>query len=66
MGEASPGPRGQPRSPLHAGQRLGRFRVERELGRGGGYILSPAKPPSEDVPVANIAAYLEEAAAPRL
>ena len=34
MGKTSGGPRPDPGSPLHVGERLGRFRVERELGRG--------------------------------
>jgi len=36
-------------------------RLLREMGAGGGYVLAPAKPPGAEVPVANIAAYLEEA-----
>ena len=40
-------------------------RLKAEMARGGGYILSPAKPPGEEAPVENIAAYLEEARLPR-
>ncbi len=36
-------------------------RLKREMGRGGGYILNSAKPPDENTPVENIAAYLEQA-----
>ena len=31
----------------------------REMGRGGGYILAPAKPVMPDVPTENAAAFLE-------
>lgn len=41
-------------------------RLKREMGRGGGYILSSAKPPSAEVPAANIPALLEEMMLPRL
>ena len=40
--------------------------LKREMGRGGGYVLWPSKPAGPEVPIANIAAYLEEAARPRL
>ena len=40
-------------------------RLKRELGRGGGFILAPAKHPGEEIPVQNIAAYLDEACLPR-
>ena len=40
-------------------------RLKTEMGRDGGYILAGAKGLGEDVPVANIAAYLEEARRPR-
>jgi uroporphyrinogen decarboxylase len=35
-------------------------RLIEELGRGGGYILSPAKPLMDDVPTANAVAVIEE------
>ncbi|MDI7277327.1 MAG: uroporphyrinogen decarboxylase family protein, partial [Anaerolineae bacterium] len=38
-------------------------RLKREMGRGGGYVLAGAKGIMEDVPVANVVAYLEEASA---
>ena len=38
--------------------------LKQELGRGGGYILAGAKGIGEEVPVANVIAYLEEAMAP--
>ena len=40
-------------------------RLKRELGRNGGFILAPAKPFGEEVPIENIAAYFEEACLPR-
>ena len=40
-------------------------RLKREMGRGGGYILAGAKGLGAEVPVENIAAYLEEAKLPR-
>ena len=40
-------------------------RLKTEMARGGGYILAPAKPPGEEAPVENIAAYLEEATLPQ-
>ena len=40
-------------------------KLKREMGRGGGYILAGAKGLGSEVPVANIAACLEEAQAPR-
>lgn len=36
-------------------------RLKREMARGGGYILAPAKSFGAEVPIANIAAYLETA-----
>jgi len=39
-------------------------RLKLELGRGGGYILAGAKGIGQEVPVANIVAYLEEARTP--
>ena len=41
-------------------------RLKTEMGRGGGYILAGAKGLGGEVPVENIAAYLEEAKSPRL
>lgn len=35
------------------------FRLCREMGRGGGYILAPAKPLQDDTPTANAAAIVE-------
>lgn len=35
-------------------------RLIEELGRGGGYILAPAKPLMEDIPTANAVALIEE------
>jgi len=35
----------------------------REMGRGGGYVLGPAKPLMEDVPVENAVAFIETALA---
>ncbi len=40
-------------------------RLKREMGRGGGYVLCCTKAPGEETPIANIAAYLEEANRPR-
>jgi uroporphyrinogen decarboxylase len=40
-------------------------RLAREMGKGGGYILAPAKPLMEDVPVANAVAVIEEFARKR-
>ena len=40
-------------------------RLKTRMGRGGGYILAGAKGLGDEVPVANIAAYLEEAKLPR-
>ena len=40
-------------------------KLKSEMGKGGGYILAPAKPFCERVSPANIAAYLEEANATR-
>ena len=40
-------------------------RLKLELGQGGGYLLAGAKGLGEEVPVENIAAYLEEATSPR-
>ena len=40
-------------------------RLKTEMGRGGGYVLAGAKGLGEEVPAENIAAYLEEAMAPR-
>ena len=40
-------------------------RLKREMGCGGGFVLASTKPPGEEVAIANIAAYLEEASAPR-
>ena len=40
--------------------------LKAKMGRGGGYILAPAKQFDEQIPIANIAAYLEEANLPRL
>ncbi len=37
-------------------------RLKQEMGAGGGFILAPAKAPGEEVPIENIAAYLDEAA----
>ena len=34
-------------------------RLCREMGRGGGYILAPAKPLQDDIPTANAAAAIE-------
>ena len=39
-------------------------RLKTEMGKGGGYILAGAKSPGEEVPIANIAAFLEEAVDP--
>jgi uroporphyrinogen decarboxylase len=39
-------------------------RLKQELGCGGGYILSPAKPITEQVPLENVVACLEEAHRP--
>ncbi len=39
-------------------------RMKTEMGRGGGYVLAGAKGLGEEVPVENIAAYLEEANLP--
>ncbi len=36
-----------------------------EMGRGGGYIFAPSKTPGVEVPVENIAAYMEEMIQPR-
>jgi len=36
-------------------------RLIRQLGRGGGYVLAPAKPLMSDVPVANAVAFIETA-----
>ena len=33
----------------------------RQLGRGGGYVLAPAKPVMEDVPAENAVAFIEAA-----
>ena len=41
-------------------------RLKIDMGRGGGYILAGAKGLGEEVPVENIAAYLEEANLPRI
>jgi len=41
-------------------------RLKQEMGRGGGYILAGAKGLGQEVPVENIAAYLEECKSPRL
>lgn len=41
-------------------------RLKQEMGRGGGYILAGAKGLGAEVPVENIAAYLEECRSPRL
>jgi len=40
-------------------------RLKRQMGGGGGYILSSAKPPDENVPLDNIVSFIEEAALPR-
>ena len=40
-------------------------KLKSEMGRGGGYVLAFAKDPDENVPVENIAAFLEEAVKPR-
>jgi uroporphyrinogen decarboxylase len=40
-------------------------RLKTEMARGGGYILAGAKGLGEEVPVENIAAYLEECRTPR-
>ncbi len=40
-------------------------KLKREMGGGGGYILAGAKPFGEEVPIENIAAYLEEVNLPR-
>ena len=39
-------------------------RLKQQMGSGGGYIFASAKGPDENVPVDNIAAYLEEANLP--
>ena len=39
-------------------------RLKEKMGSGGGYILSSAKPPLEDTPIENIAAFLQEANKP--
>jgi len=41
-------------------------RLIRELGYGGGYVLSSSKPIAEDVPVGNIIAFLEAATGQRI
>lgn len=41
-------------------------RLKIEMGKGGGYILSTAKPFFEQAPIENIAAYLEEAITSRV
>lgn len=41
-------------------------RLKQQMGSGGGYIFASAKGPDENVPVDNIAAYLEEANLPRI
>ena len=40
-------------------------RLKSQMGRGGGYVLAGAKGLGEEVPAANMAAYLEEALASR-
>ena len=35
-------------------------RLRTELGKGGGYIMAPAKPLMEDVPTENAVAVIEE------
>lgn len=40
-------------------------RLRREMGRGGGYILGPSKPPQQNTPTANLVALLEEMTQPR-
>ncbi len=40
-------------------------RLKQEMGAGGGYILAMAKAPGEETPIANIAAFFEEASKPR-
>jgi uroporphyrinogen decarboxylase len=39
-------------------------KLRKELGRGGGYILAPAKPIMQDIPTENAAAVVEEFLAP--
>jgi len=36
-------------------------RLKREMGAGGGYLLSPSKAPGPEVPIENIAAFVEAA-----
>ncbi len=57
MGTQSTLPFGTPRDVRDETRRL-----LRELGRGGGYVLAPAKPLLPDVPTANAVAFLEAAA----
>ena len=45
--------------------RLEAMKLKQEMAVGGGYILSPAKPPDAKTPIENIAAFIEEATAPR-
>ncbi len=39
-------------------------RLRQEMGRGGGYILGPSKPPLADAPTENLVALLEEMTGP--
>jgi len=34
-------------------------RLKTEMGKGGGYVLGPAKPVMKDVPIENAVAFLE-------
>jgi uroporphyrinogen decarboxylase len=56
LGVQSTLPFGSPEQVRVAAQRL-----LRELGRGGGYVLAPAKPIMEDVPIENVVAFIEVA-----
>ena len=40
-------------------------KLKKEMGRGGGYLLAGSKAPGIEVPIENIAAFFEEATAPR-
>ena len=40
-------------------------RLKRDMGRRGGYIFAPTKPPGPETPIENVAVIVEEAARPR-
>jgi uroporphyrinogen decarboxylase len=54
LGSQSTLPLGTP-AEVHAEVR----RLQREMGKGGGYILSPAKPLQPETPIENAAALIE-------